>query len=126
MMVVVVIFVVTTVVMGEATVLYTFYPPMQASPWFYIGLVFIVLGVWLTAFGAFINVAHWRKRHRGQHIPLLSFFVVGIFTLLFFGTIGVTIEVLTLLPWAFGWKGTVHVLMSRTLLARDCAAIIVV
>jgi len=115
MMVVGVIFVVTTVVMGEATVLYTFYPPMQASPWFYIGLVFIVLGVWLTAFGAFINVAHWRKRHRGQHIPLLSFFVVGIFTLLFFGTIGVTIEVLTLIPWAFGWKETVNVMLSRTL-----------
>lgn len=115
MMVVGVIFVVTTVVMGKATVLYTFYPPMQASPWFYIGLVFIVLGVWLTAFGAFINVAHWRKRHRGQHIPLLSFFVVGIFILLFFGTIGVTIEVLTLIPWAFGWKETVNVMLSRTL-----------
>lgn len=110
-----VIFVVTTVVLGQSTVLYTFYPPMQASPWFYIGLVFIVLGVWLTAFGAFINVANWRKRHRGQHIPLLAFFALGIFVLLFFGTIGVTIEVLTLIPWAFGWTETVNVMLSRTL-----------
>src|SRR5699024_8214728 len=46
LMVIGVIFVVTTVVLGQSTVLYTFYPPMQASPWFYIGLVFIVLGVW--------------------------------------------------------------------------------
>ena len=115
MMVIGVVFVVTTVVMGEATVLYTFYPPMQASPWFYIGLVIIVLGVWIAAFGSFINVANWRKRHRGQHIPLLAFFVVGIFILLFFGTMGVTYELLTLIPWAFGWTETVNVMLSRTL-----------
>ena len=115
LMVVGVVFVVTTVLNGSSTVLYTFYPPMKASPWFYIGLVFIVLGVWTAAFGAFINVANWRKRHRGQHIPLLTFFVVGIFTLLFFGTIGVTVEVFTLIPWAFGWTETVNVMLSRTL-----------
>lgn len=115
LMVIGVVFAVTTIVMGEASVLYTFYPPMQASPWFYIGLVFIVLGVWVAAFGAFINVANWRKRNRGQHIPLLSFFAVGVFVLLFFGSIGVTIEVLTLIPWAFGWTETVNVMVSRTL-----------
>src|SRR5690625_431733 len=55
LMVIGVVFVTTTIVMGEASVLYTFYPPMQASPWFYIGLVFIVLGIWTAAFGAFIR-----------------------------------------------------------------------
>src|SRR5699024_398326 len=79
--------------MGDSTVLYTFYPPMQASPWFYIGLVFLVLGIWIAAFGVFINVANWRKRNPGQHIPIFSFFATGIFVLLFFGTLGVTYEV---------------------------------
>jgi len=115
LMVIGVVFVTTTIVMGEASVLYTFYPPMQASPWFYIGLVFIVLGIWTAAFGAFINVASWRKRNRGKHIPLLSFFAVGVFVLLFFGSLGVTYEVLTLIPWAFGWTETVNVMLSRTL-----------
>lgn len=115
LMVIGVVFVVTTVIMGSSTVLYTFYPPMKASPWFYIGLVLIVLGIWTTAFGAFINVASWRKRNKGQHIPLLAFFATGIFVLLFFGTIGVTVEVLTLIPWAFGWTETVNVMLSRTL-----------
>ncbi|HLR41286.1 MAG TPA: cbb3-type cytochrome c oxidase subunit I, partial [Virgibacillus sp.] len=110
-----VVFVTTTIVMGEASVLYTFYPPMQASLWFYIGLVFIVLGIWTAAFGAFINVASWRRRNRGQHLPLLSFFAVGVFVLLFFGSLGVTYEVLTLIPWAFGWTETVNVMLSRTL-----------
>lgn len=103
------------VIIGEASVLYTFYPPMAASPWFYIGLVLIVLGVWTAAFGIFINVANWRKNHRGQKLPLFAFFGTGIFTLLFTGTLGVTYEVLTLIPWAFGWTETVNVLLSRTL-----------
>jgi cytochrome c oxidase subunit 1 len=115
LMVVGVVLVVTTVLNGSSSVLYTFYPPMKASPWFYIGLVFIVLGIWTAAIGAYINVANWRKRHRGQHLPLLTFFVVGIFTLLLAGSVGVTVEVLTLIPWAFGWTETVNVMLSRTL-----------
>lgn len=115
LMVIGVILVVSTVIMGNSTVLYTFYAPMKASPWFYIGLVLIVLGIWTTAFGAFFNVASWRKTHKGQHLPLLAFFATGIFVLLFFGTVGVTIEVLTLIPWAFGWTETVNVMLSRTL-----------
>ncbi|HIV75453.1 MAG TPA: cbb3-type cytochrome c oxidase subunit I [Candidatus Pseudogracilibacillus intestinigallinarum] len=103
------------VVIGEASVLYTFYPPMAASPAFYIGLVFIVLGLWTAAFGIFINVAHWRKNHKGQHIPLFAYFATGIFILLFGGTIGVTVEVFMLIPWALGWTETINVMLSRTL-----------
>src|SRR5699024_638612 len=89
--------------------------PMQASPWFYIGIVFIVLGIWVAAFGVFINVANWRKRHPGQHVPLFSYFAVGIFVLLFFGTLGVMYEVLALILWAFGWMEKINVMRSRTL-----------
>ncbi|MEC5423662.1 cbb3-type cytochrome c oxidase subunit I [Virgibacillus sp. C22-A2] len=110
-----VVMVAVTVFMGEASVMYTFYPPMQASPWFYIGLVFLVLGIWLAALGVFINAASWKKRNKGQHLPLFSFFAVGGFLLLFLGSIGVTVEVLMLIPWAFGWTETVNVMLSRTL-----------
>ncbi|QKY68536.1 cbb3-type cytochrome c oxidase subunit I [Lentibacillus sp. CBA3610] len=103
------------IVMGEASVMYTFYPPLQASPWFYIGLVLIVLGVWMAAFGAFIQVANWRKNHKGQHLPILSFFATGVFVLLFFGSIPVAIEVFMIIPWAFGWVETINVMLSRTL-----------
>lgn len=110
-----VVLVATTVVMGNASVMYTFYPPMQASPIFYIGLVFLVVGIWIAAFGVFINVANWRKNNKGKHIPLLSFFATGVFVMLVFGSIGVTVEVLMLIPWAFGWTETVNVMLSRTL-----------
>ncbi|MBP1947293.1 cbb3-type cytochrome c oxidase subunit I [Virgibacillus litoralis] len=110
-----VVLVVITILMNEASVLYTFYPPLAASPIFYIGLVFVVLGIWSCSFGAFINYNHWRKNHRGQVTPLYAFFAMGVFILWFFGSIGVTVEVLTLIPWSLGWKETINVMVSRTL-----------
>ncbi|WP_203247100.1 cbb3-type cytochrome c oxidase subunit I [Sporosarcina beigongshangi] len=103
------------ILLNKATVLYTFYPPMAASPFFYIGLAFIVLGVWVCAFGAFINVATWRKQNPGQSIPILAFFATGVFVLLFFGSIGVTIEVVMLIFWSAGFLETINVMVSRTL-----------
>lgn len=115
MMLVGLITAVIPILMNEATVMYTFYPPMAASPYFYIGLALIVLGVWVCAFGAFINIAKWRKEHRGQHMPIFVFFAMGVFTLLFFGSIGVTIEVIMLIFWSFGIMETINVMVSRTL-----------
>ncbi|MFD2208459.1 cbb3-type cytochrome c oxidase subunit I [Virgibacillus halophilus] len=103
------------IVMNEASVLYTFYPPMAASPMFYIGLVFIVLGIWMNAFAGFINVANWRKAHKGEHLPILAFFGTGFYVLLFFGTLPVAIEVFYIIPWAFGWIDGINVMLTRTL-----------
>ncbi|MBS4209419.1 cbb3-type cytochrome c oxidase subunit I [Bacillus sp. FJAT-50079] len=103
------------ILLNKASVMFTFYPPMAASPDFYIGLVFIVLGVWMCAFGAFINVAHWRKQNPGKHLPILAFFGTGVFVLLFFGSLPVAIEVLTIIPWSFGWVETINVMVARTL-----------
>jgi cytochrome c oxidase subunit 1 len=36
-----------TILSGTATVLFTFYPPLTASPFFYIGLVLVVVGSWI-------------------------------------------------------------------------------
>src|SRR5699024_28085 len=80
----------TTILSGVGYGFCPVYPPMPASPWSYIGLVCIVVGRWVAAFGVFINVANRRRRHRGQHVPLFSDFAVGSFVLLLFGTRGVT------------------------------------
>ncbi|SDY80114.1 cytochrome c oxidase subunit 1 [Evansella caseinilytica] len=103
------------ILMNKATVLYTFYPPMAASPVFYFGLVFIVLGVWMCAFGCFIQVANWRKQNKGKHVPILAYFATGVFVLLFFGSIPVTIEVFMIIPWSLGWVETINVMVARTL-----------
>lgn len=110
------VLVVIMVLMNEASVLFTFYPPMKANPIFYFGLVFVVLGIWSCCIGAFIQVADWRKKHKGQHLPILSFFATGAFVLLVGCTLFVAVEVLFLiLPWSLGWVDTINVMLARTL-----------
>ena len=101
---------------GQASVMYTFYPPMKASPMFYVGLALIVVGVWMCVFGGWIQVANWRKKNPGKHVPIMSFFATGVFVLLFFGSLPVAIEVIVMIiPWSFGWVDTINVLVARTL-----------
>ena len=110
------VLVVIPILMNEASVMYTFYPPMAAHPVFYFGLVFIVLGVWMLAAGAFVNVAHWRRTHKGQHLPILAFFATGVFVLLVGATAFVAVEVLfMIIPWSLGWVDTINVMVARTL-----------
>ncbi|UCZ51433.1 cbb3-type cytochrome c oxidase subunit I [Bacillus shivajii] len=104
------------ILQNEATVMFTFYPPMAASPIFYFGLALIVVGVWLCAFGCFIQVANWRKNNKGKHLPILSYFATGVFVLLFFGSVPVAIEVIVMIiPWSLGWVETINVMVARTL-----------
>jgi cytochrome c oxidase subunit I len=101
---------------NEASVMYTFYPPMAASPMFYFGLVFIVLGVWMLSLGAFTQVANWRRTHKGEHLPILAFFATGVFVLLVGATAFVAVEVLfMIIPWTLGWTDGINVLLARTL-----------
>src|ERR1700761_6327649 len=46
---------------GSASVLYTFYAPLKASPLFYFGATFLVVGTWLVAADIFLNVAWFKK-----------------------------------------------------------------
>ncbi|WP_208590601.1 cbb3-type cytochrome c oxidase subunit I [Gracilibacillus suaedae] len=110
-----VVLTVTMIVLGEASVLYTFYPPLAAHPVFYIGLVLIVLGIWSVDFGVFINYRHWRRENPGQPTPILAFFAMGVFVLWFFASLGVTIEVFMIIPWVLGWVETINVMVTRTL-----------
>ena len=108
--------VVIPVLMNEASVMYTFYPPMKAHPMFYFGLVFVVLGVWMAAIGAFVQVANWRKNNPGKHVPIFSFFATGVFVLLVGATLMVAVEVLfMIIPWSLGWVDTINVMVARTL-----------
>ncbi|OLS40422.1 cbb3-type cytochrome c oxidase subunit I [Bacillus sp. MRMR6] len=104
------------ILMNEASVMYTFYPPMAAHPAFYIGLALIVVGVLMCCVGGFIQVANWRKNNKGQHVPILSYFATGVFVLLFFASLFVAVEVVVLIiPWSLGWVETINVMVARTL-----------
>ncbi|CAG7647710.1 Cytochrome c oxidase subunit 1 [Paenibacillus allorhizosphaerae] len=104
------------ILLNKATVLYTFYAPLKASPWFYVALVFVVVGSWMSGFGIFINYRYWKKVNQGKTTPIFTFMAVATMMMWIIATLGVAIEVLfQLIPWSFGWVETVNVVLSRTL-----------
>ncbi|OEC01771.1 cytochrome C [Lysinibacillus sphaericus] len=104
------------VLLNKATVLYTFYAPLQAHWIFYLGLTLVVVGSWIGSAGQILRYVQWRKEHKGQTSPLLSFMVVVNNLLWFVASLGVAVSVLfQLLPWSLGLIERVDVLLSRTL-----------
>lgn len=104
------------ILLHRATVLYTFYAPLKASPYFYIALALVVIGSWVSGFGMFTQYRYWKKANRGQISPLFAFMSVMTMLLWQIATIGVAAEVvLQLIPWSFGWVDRVNILLSRTL-----------
>ncbi len=91
------------ILLDQATVLYTFYPPLEASWAFYAGLTLVVVGSWVEGWGFFLTWRAWRRDHPRRRTPLLAF--GGLLTMAMWqiATLGVAVEILTmLLPWALG------------------------
>ena len=104
------------ILLGKATVLYTFYPPLRAHPAFYVGVVLLVLGSWVAFFNWLPAYFAWKRENPGEKIPLA---VVGIFATFIVWLIATTpaaIEIIFLLiPWSMGWVATVNVPLARML-----------
>lgn len=106
------------VLLNKATVLYTFYAPLQAHWIFYLGLTLVVVGSWIGGAGQVLRYVQWRKENKGsdQPSPLLSFMVVVNNLMWLVASLGVAVSVLfQLLPWSLGLIERVDVLLSRTL-----------
>jgi len=104
------------ILLNEASVLYTFYPPMKANPAFYIGLTLVVVGSWIEGYGMYFTYYAWRKENPGVRTPFITF--GGLITMVMwqFATLGIAAEILTLLlPWSLGLLKGVDPQLSRTL-----------
>ena len=51
---------------ARASVLYTFYPPLIGSPWFYIGLVLVVVGSWIWCALMIVAMTAWKRDNPGR------------------------------------------------------------
>ncbi|GAA0330053.1 b(o/a)3-type cytochrome-c oxidase subunit 1 [Bacillus carboniphilus] len=104
------------ILLNEATVLYTFYAPLKASPWFYIGLALVIVGSWISGVSIFRQYFVWKKENKGKLSPLFAFMAVVTMLLWLIATLGVAATVLIqFIPWSFGWVETIDILVSRTL-----------
>lgn len=101
---------------GDASVLYTFYPPLKAHPVFYIGLVVFVIGSWVAFFSWIPVYRAWKRDHPEDKMPLGVLGIFATFIVWFIATIPVAIELIFLLiPWSLGWTQTVNVPLARML-----------
>ena len=119
------VLVVVTVLSGRATVLFTFYPPLTATPWFYIGLVMVVIGSWIWCALMLVAMAAWKRENPGQAVPLAMFATTANAVLWLWTTVGVAAELLFIvIPAAFGWTQTLDVGLTRTLFSWTLHAIV--
>ena len=110
---------------GQASVLYTFSPPLKAHPAFYFGAVLLVVGSWIWCLEMILMMATWKRAHPGQPVPLVMFGNVANAIMWLWASVGVALEVLfQLLPWSLGLIDTVDVGLARTLFSWTLHAIV--
>lgn len=115
----------TPVALGKASVLYTFYPPMIANVFYYLGIVLVVVGSWIWVGLTSWNLHRWKKDHPGEKIPLAMFGNAAGAYLWAWTSLGAASEILLLiLPAAFGWKDTIDAGLSRVLFSWTLHAIV--
>lgn len=100
----------------RASVLYTFYPPMQAHPTFYIGLTLVVVGSWGWAASMIASWRDARAVNSGRPVSLAMHATTANSMLWLLATIGVAAEMLLqLIPWSLGLVDKIDPLLARTL-----------
>jgi cytochrome c oxidase subunit 1 len=114
-----------SVISGNASVLFTFYPPLTATPWFYIGLVLVVVASWIWCLLMIFAMRRWKAANPGEPVPLAMFATVANAVMWLWTTVGVAAELLfQVIPAAFGWNQMLDVGLSRTLFSWTLHAIV--
>jgi cytochrome c oxidase subunit 1 len=110
---------------GNASVLYTFYPPLKAHPMFYIGATLLVVGSWIWCLEMIMSVVAWKRANPGQVVPLAMYGTTANAIMWLWTSAGVAIEMLfQLIPWSLGLKDTVDPGLARTLFSWTLHAIV--
>ncbi|HZI94727.1 MAG TPA: cbb3-type cytochrome c oxidase subunit I [Patescibacteria group bacterium] len=105
----------TTILRGQSTVLYTFYPPLQAHPLFYIGATLLVVGSWIWGAVLIASYRSWRRDNPGVPAPLAIHGMLATIIVWYLATVGLAAEVVgMLIPWSLGLVGKVDPLLART------------
>ncbi len=101
---------------GKATVLYTFYPPLEAHPAFYIGLTLVVVGSWIWSGVIIATYMRWRRDRPDAPVPLAVHGILATIIVWLLATVGVAAEMLfQLIPWSLGLTDGVDPVLARML-----------
>jgi cytochrome c oxidase subunit I len=113
------------VLAGRASVLYTFYPPLLASAWYYLGALLLIGGSMIWVVLMIYNMAAWKRDNPGKPVPLPMFAITATAILWAWSASGVIIELIgVLLPSAFGLTTQIDAGLARTLFSVTLHAIV--
>ena len=113
------------IALGRASVLYTFYPPLIASAFFYLGVVLVVVGSWVWVALMAINLRAWKRDNPGATVPLAMFGNVASAYLWAWTSVGAAVEIIFLiLPVALGFKDTIDAGLARVFFSWTLHAIV--
>jgi cytochrome c oxidase subunit 1 len=104
-----------TILTGKASVLYTFYPPLQAHPLFYIGATLLIVGSWVWGGVLLASYRSWKRENPTTPVPLAVHGMLTTVIIWYLATSGLAAEVLgMLIPWSLGWVKTIDPVVART------------
>src|SRR5262245_24733835 len=113
------------VALGQASVLYTFYPPLIGSPFYYIGVVLVVVGSWIWVALMSVNLYRWKRDNPGAPVPLAMFATVAGSYLWAWTAVGAAIELLfQIIPVALGLSSTIDAGLARVFFSWTLHAIV--
>jgi cytochrome c oxidase subunit 1 len=113
------------VALGLASVLYTFYPPLIGNPFYYIGIVLVVVGSWIWVALMSVNLHCWKRDNPGEPVPLAMFATVAGSYLWGWTAVGAAIELLfQIIPVALGWRSTIDAGLARVFFSWTLHAIV--
>lgn len=100
---------------GTSTVLYTFYPPLEAHPTFYIGATLLIIGSWVWCGVMIGSYRAWRVGNRDARVPLALHGMLTTVAIWILATAGLAVEVLVfILPWSLGLVDRIDPIVART------------
>jgi cytochrome c oxidase subunit I len=110
---------------GRASVLYTFYPPLLASAWYYGGAFLLIGGSMIWVVLMMLNMAAWKRDNPGRPVPLSMFAITATAILWAWAAVPTLLELVgILLPRAFGWSDLIDASLGRTLFSVTLHAIV--
>lgn len=110
---------------GLASVLYTFYPPMIGNPFYYIGVVLVVVGSWIWVALMSINLIRWKRSNPGKPVPLAMYANVAGSYLWGWTAVGAALElILQIIPVAVGLRSTIDAGLARIFFSWTLHAIV--
>jgi cytochrome c oxidase subunit I len=113
------------VLAGRASVLYTFYPPLLGSAWYYLGALLLIGGSMIWVVLMIYNMAAWKRDNQGRPVPLPMFAITATALLWAWSASGVIIELIgVLLPSALGLTTQIDAGLARTLFSVTLHSIV--